>query len=177
MRPKAPKTLANENGFAMTASILVSAILVLAAMMALWTSNTEVTVTRNERDLQREFYQAEGGAVDALENYGRPPTRWLTDAFLLSGPATAGGTVTSLSKEGTPVATVEVRCIEDTGTSIPGLSAAANRLPQQRHIGPPPPDSGFSMKYFETRRYAVTSTSTSGNTQVQVGAWKVFNRY
>ncbi len=177
MRSMALRTLQNENGFAMTASILLSVILVMAAMMALWTSNTEVTVTRNERELQREFYEVEGGAVDALENYAKPPTYWLTNTFLLSDPAAASGTVTSYSKDGQAVATVEVRCIEETGTAIPGLSAAANRLPRQRHIGQPPPDSGFSMKYFEMRRYAVTSTSITGNTQVQIGAYKVFNKY
>jgi hypothetical protein len=177
MSPLALRTFGNEKGFALVASILLSAILVMAAMMALWTSNTEVTVARNERDLQREFYQAEGGAVDALENYATGPTRWLTDAFLLSGPAAAGASVTSYSKDGQAVARVEVRCIEDTGALIAGLSDAANRLPQLRHIGLPPADSGFSMKYFEVRRYAVTATSTTGNTLVQVGAWKVFNKY
>ena len=33
------------------------------------------------------------------------------------------------------------------------------------------------MKFFEARRYAVTGTSTTGNTHVQVGAWKVFNKF
>ena len=50
------------------------------------------------------------------------------------------------------------------------MIAAANRLPLQRHIAPPPSGSGFSLKYFEVRRYGVTATSTTGNTRVQVGA-------
>ena len=33
------------------------------------------------------------------------------------------------------------------------------------------------MKFFEARRYAVTATPPTGNTHVQVGAWKVFNKY
>ena len=35
-------TIDNENGFVLGASILVSAILVLAGVLAIWTSNTEV---------------------------------------------------------------------------------------------------------------------------------------
>ena len=50
-------------------------------------------------------------------------------------------------------------------------------VPQQAHIGPPPTGSGYSLKYFEVRRYAVTGTSDNGNTQIQVGAWKVFNKF
>ena len=61
------------------------------------------------------------------------------------------------------VATVEARCIEQTGATIPSISDAANRWPRLRHVGPPPPASGYSMKYFEVRRYGVTGTSSTGN--------------
>jgi len=50
-------------------------------------------------------------------------------------------------------------------------------MPHLRHIGPPPAGGGYSMKFFEVRRYGVTATSITGNTQVQIGAWKVFNKY
>ena len=83
------------------------------------------------------------------------------------------------------VATVEVRCIHDESVSIPpglsgpvaGLSDAANTVPYQPHIGPPPSGSGFSLKYFEVRRYGITATSATGNTQTQIGTYKVFNKY
>jgi hypothetical protein len=169
--------LGNERGFVLGVSMLISAILLLGGVLALLTSNTEVLVVRNEGDLTREFYLAEGGAVDALENYNRGTTFWLTDDFLMAGPLTAGSQVTSYNPEGLATATVEARCIEETGTSIPSLGEAANHLPRLRHVGPPPPRSGFSMKYFEVRRYAVTATSSTGNTQVQIGAWKAFNKY
>ncbi len=169
--------LANEHGFVLGASILLSAILMLAGVLALWTSNTEMHVVRNEGDLTREFYNAEGGVIDALENYDTGAMRWMTDAFLLAAPTAAGTTVVSSTAEGNPAATVEVRCIEESGTPITGLSAAANNLPRQRHISSPPPGSGFSLKYFEVRRYGVTATSATGNTQVQIGAYKVFNKY
>jgi hypothetical protein len=171
------RLLANENGYVLGASILVSAVLLMAGVLALWTSTTEVQVVRNEGDLVREFYNAEAGVIDAIENYNSGTTNWLTDAFLSSGPTTAAAVVTSNDPGGAPVATVEVRCVDSTGTVIGGLSNAANTLPQQNHVGPPPVGSGFSLKYFEVRRYGITATSTTGNTQVQVGTWKVFNKY
>jgi hypothetical protein len=171
-------TLNNENGFVLGTSILVSAILVLAGVLAIWTSNTEVKIVRNEGQLTREFYSAEGGVIDALENYNSGPTTWLTDDFLTADPTTANNTIISSDESGDTVATVEVRCVEETATPIPPpFSAAANNIPQQPHIGSPPAGSGYSLKYFEVRRYSLTGTSTNGNTQIQVGAWKVFNKF
>jgi hypothetical protein len=173
----ARRVIQNEDGFVISVSILLSVIVLLIGVVSILTSNTEVGVARNEGQLLQEFYNAEGGAVDALAHYNQAPTLWLSDAFLLAGPTVAASTVTSLNLSGQGVATVEARCIEETGTAIPALSAAANRLPLQRHVSSPPPGSGFSLKYFEVRRYGVTATSTTGNSQVQIGAWKVFNKY
>ena len=58
----AKRIIGNENGFVLGASILISAILLLAGVLALWTSNTEMHVVRNEGDLTLEFYNAEGGS-------------------------------------------------------------------------------------------------------------------
>ena len=171
------KTIRNENGFVLSISILLSVIVLLVGVVSILTSNTEVAVVRNEGQLLQEFYNAEGGAVDALENYNNGPTFWLTDDFLVAGPAAAGNTVTSFNLSGQPMATVEARCIEETGAVIASLSDAANHLPQLRHIGPPPARSGFSLKYFEVRRYGITATSATGNTRIQIGAYKVFNKY
>jgi hypothetical protein len=173
----AKRIIGNENGFVLGASILISAILLLAGVLALWTSNTEMHVVRNEGDLTLEFYNAEGGVIDALENYDTGTMNWLTNAFLLAGETAANSTVTSKNAANESLARVEVRCIENSGTPIVGLSAAANNLPLQRHIAPPPEGSGYSLKYFEVRRYGITATSATGNTQVQVGAYKVFNKY
>jgi hypothetical protein len=167
----------NEDGFVLGAAILVSAILIMAGVLALWTSTTEVQVVRNEGLMTREFYDAEGGVIDALVNYNTGSTDWLTDDFLIADPTAAKNIVVSNDPDGKPLATIEARCIENSGTSIAGLSEAANRLPHQNHINPPPEGSGFSLKYFEVRRYGVTATSTDGNTRIQVGAWKVFNKY
>ena len=170
-------TIYNENGFVLGASILVSAILVLAGVLAIWTSNTEVKIVRNEGQMIREFYNAEAGVIDALENYNNGTTNWMTDDFLTETPTLAKNIVTSNDENGNPVASVEVRCIESSGTAVSGLKDDSNNLPLQPHIGPPPNGSGYSLKYFEVRRYGITAFSANGNTHIQVGAWKVFNKF
>jgi hypothetical protein len=166
----------NEDGFALGGAILVSAILILAGVLALWTSTTEVQVVRNEGLMVREFYDAEGGIIDALVNYNNGSTDWLTDTFLITPQADAASVVVSNDAGGNPVADIEVRCITATPSDT-SLSAEADNLPLQSHIAPPPTGSGYSLKYFEVRRYGLTGKSTDGNTTIQVGAWKVFNKY
>jgi hypothetical protein len=170
-------TIDNENGFVLGASILVSAILVLGGVLAIWTSNTEVKIVRNEGQMIREFYNAEAGVIDALENYNSGPTTWLTNDFLTEDRTLAKKIVTSNDENGDAVARVEVRCIESSGTPVSGLENDSNNLPLQPHIGPPPTGSGYSLKYFEVRRYGITAFSNNGNTHIQVGAWKVFNKF
>jgi hypothetical protein len=187
--------LFNEDGFVLGSSILISAILLLAGVLALWTSTTEMYGVRNENDLTREFYFSEAGLIDALENYdvgdttrgGTGSTQWLTDQFLLDGPNTAFHRFFSVDASGQVVAEVRVRCITDAAVNFDfepdpdniftTSDVAANTLPFQRHISPPPEGSGFSLKYFEVRRYGITATSATGNTRTQVGAYKVFNKF
>jgi len=185
--------LRDERGFILGASILISAVLLLAGVLALWTSTTEMHVVRNEGDLTREFYASEAAVIDALENYDRGTTgkgeagatHWLTDQFLLDGPLAANYRFFALDAQSRPIAEVRVRCITDAAVAIDfdedgqagPAETAANDLPRQRHISAPPPGSGFSLKYFEIRRYGITATSLTGNTRVQVGAYKVFNKY
>jgi hypothetical protein len=196
MQPYALRLLSDQRGFVLGASILISAILLLAGVLALWTSTTEMHVVRNEGDITREFYTSEGGVIDAIENFDTGTTslggvgapHWMTDAFLLADPAAAYYRYFSVDGSGNTVAEVKVRCVEQTATAVnfdPGNinhqtavdDAAANQLPRQRHIAPPPSGSGFSLKYFEVRRYGITAASTTGNTRIQVGAYKVFNKY
>ena len=176
MRKPLLNIINNEDGFALGAAILVSAILILAGVLSMWTSNTEVAVVRNEGQMTREFYHAEGGIIDALVNYNNGTTYWLTDDFLIADPEDANSTVVSNDAGGQPVATIEARCIT-AAASDTALSLQADTVPLQQHIAPPPTGSGYSLKYFETRRYGVTATSTDGNSRIQVGAWKVFNKY
>ena len=171
------KTLHNEHGFILGTAILVSAILVIAGVLAVWTSNTEVKIVRNEGQMVREFYDAEAGLIDAMENYNSGSTNWMTDDFLAEDKTLAKKVVLSNDENGEPVARVEIRCIERSGTPVSGLGNDSNNLPLQPHIGPPPAGSGYSLKYFEIRRYGITAYSTKGNTHIQVGAWKVFNKF
>ena len=176
MKKALKKTLGNEKGFVMGTAILVSAVLILAGVFAIWMANTEMLLVRNESELIREFYSAEAGVVDAIENYNEAgvPTHWLTNEFLLDGDD-ATNIINYNDDEGNPVAMVEVRCILPAETQT-DCSDAGDNLPLQPHRAPPPTGSGHSLKYFEVRRYGITSTSTNGNTQVQVGVYKVFNK-
>ncbi len=121
------RIIGNENGFVLGASILISAILLLAGVLALWTSNTEMHVVRNEGDLTLEFYNAEGGVIDALEKYDaklpdeRRPMKWLTDGFLIASETAANSITYSKNTANESVAKVEVRCIENSGTPIHGV--------------------------------------------------------
>ena len=171
------KTLYNEHGFILGTAIMVSAILVIAGVLAVWNSNTEVKIVRNEGQMTREFYDAEAGLIDAIENYNSGSTSWMTDDFLTENQTLAKKIVMSNDENGDPVARVEVRCIESSGTPVAELGNDSNNLPLQPHIGPPPAGSGYSLKYFEIRRYGITAYSTEGNTHIQVGAWKVFNKF
>ena len=166
----------NEDGFVLGGAILISAILILAGVLALWTSSTEVQVVRNEGLMVREFYDAEGGVIDALANYNKGTTDWLTNTFLSTPESSAANVVVSEDSLGKAVATIEVRCITDQPYTT-GLSAEADNLPLQSHISPPPTGSGYSLRYFEVRRYGITGKSNDGNSTIQVGAWKVFNKY
>ena len=171
------RTIYNEHGFVLGAAILVSAILLLAGVLAVWTSNTEVKIVRNEGQMTREFYNAEAGVIDAIENYNSGSINWMTDDFLTDDQTLAKKIVISNDENGEPVAKVEIRCIESSGTPVSGLENDSNNLPLQPHIGPPPAGSGYSLKYFEVRRYGITAYSTKGNTHIQVGTWKVFNKF
>ena len=119
---------------------------------------------------------AEAGVVDAIENYDTLPTRWLTTQFLLDDDEASYSAPYLDVDSGDPAATVEVRCITNEVKDTP-LTGPADNLPLQPHKGPPPVSSGFSLKYFEIRRYGITATSSDGNTQLQVGAYKVFNKF
>jgi hypothetical protein len=166
------KPIENEHGFVMGTAILVSAILVLAGAFAIWTANTEMHMVRNESQLTREFYDAEAGVVDGIENY----PAWLTNEFMLD-ELDANSAIAYIDDDsGYQVAMVEVRPIMDEVKDTP-LTLPADNLPLQPHKSPPPMDSGYSLKYFEIRRYGITTTSTNGNTQLQVGVYKVFNKY
>lgn len=156
----------NENGFALVTALLILAVLTMIGIAATTTSTVELKISGNEAQSVSIFYNTEGVLIDTLET----PTTWLTTDFL-----TAGETAASYSSTVTET-DVEIRCIEDTGNDISGLSERANNLPVRLHRDSPPKGSGYSMKYFEVRRYGITTTSLIGETTIQTGVWKVFNK-
>lgn len=147
MGKKFIRIINNEDGFVLGAAILVSAILILAGVLSLWTSTTEVQVVRNDGLMIREFYNAEGGVIDALVNYNTGSTSWLTDDFLLDDPEDASNTVVSNDTDGQPVATIEARCIT-LNASDTDLSPQADTLPLQSHIAPPPAEFRIQPEVF-----------------------------
>ncbi len=155
------KTIKSENGFVLVTAVLMLVVVAVIGLAANRTSETEVLIAGNEKQIADEFYDAEGTLINTLEN----PTTWMPQ--ILTGTPYTGATSD---------ANIEIRWVDDTGTPVAGLSSAANDLPSLAHIGPPPPGCGYSLKYFEVRRYAVTTTSSTGNTQIQAGIFKVFNK-
>ncbi len=165
----------NEDGIVLIACIFIMCILTLTGLAATRTSNTEAMIVRNEGLMAIEFYNAEAAIIDARENF----QRWMTDAFLTTDLLAAYDSFVINDENGNPAATVEVRNIVDTDET-PDLDAVltdpANDLPIQPNVASPPEGSGYSMKYFIVRNYGITATSTSGNTVLQAGVWKVFNK-
>lgn len=168
------RTGTDERGIALVIAILVLALLTIIGIAATTTSSIELQISGSKRTIEADFYSTEGALVRTLES----PGSWLTSAFLSSDETSASYTGSvDTNTDGSNDALVEIRYIGNSGTSVTGLSDAANDIPNQPHTGPPPTGSGYSMKHFEAHRYGITSTSTDGNSQLQTGVWKVFNRF
>ena len=172
------KKLKDETGIVSVVSLMVLVTLTIAGVVAINIANNETRIVRNEQISTIDFYDAETGINDARINFNN----WLTDAFLTDAQTAANITFDTVAEDadGNPMASIQVRCIENNGTGgtvSPIFGDVADEMPAMAHIGLPPAGSGYSLKYFETRRYSITSTSGSGNTIVQAGVWKVFNKY
>lgn len=166
----------NENGSVIVLALIMVVLLSLLGMAVSRTSSIDVQIASNEAAALQDLYQAESADKYALET----TSTWMTDGFLASDPTTAGASDkrdVDLDNDAVNDATVEIRCIELSGTPITGLSTDANDLPLIRHIGPPPIGSKSSLSKFVIRRYGITSTSLASNTTVQIGAYKLFNKF
>jgi hypothetical protein len=200
----------NERGMVLVVAVLILTVITIIGIAALSTSDTELRISSNEKQLTVQFYDAEAGQIEAMEwrtawmnndflsagetlaNYDSDdlenifvagcnpavPTTW-TGFFDPATPALELGFLGDLDRDCNPDTRIEIRYVhDDTVTpAVAGLSNAANDLPEQRHIGPPPLGSGYSLKHFEIRRYGVTATAQDGNTRVQTGVFMVFNKF
>jgi len=164
----------NENGSVIVLAVVMLVLLTFLGISATRMSTIEVQIAANEKRAVQDLYQAEAGDHYALEI----SSTWLTVTFLSTAETLASFTQNNvdIDSDGTPDVNVEIRCIESTGTPISGLSDPANDLPLQQHKAPPPAGSGYSLNDYEIRRHGITATSTDGSS-IQIGVYKVFNKY
>jgi len=181
--------LTNENGSVIVLALIMLVLLTLLGMAVTRTSSIEVQIASNDQQATDCLYAAESADHYAIEL----ANTWMTDAFLQAADTAAYAKSPDMDGDGTPdvnldidgdgtndLQTIEIRCIEATGTEISPagtLSDAANNIPTMQHITVPPIGSGYSLKYFEVRNYGITGTASNGCAQVQVGAFKVFNKF
>jgi hypothetical protein len=183
--------LTNENGSVIVLALIMLVLLTLLGMAVSRTTSIGVQSASNDSRAANNLYTAESADHVAIEL----TNTWMTDAFLLLADSAAYAVSPDLDGDGNPDVNyldidndgnndfkIEIRCVELTGTAInllPPLtpfSNAANDLPLMRHISIPPVGSGYSLKYFEVRKYGITGTALDGGTVVQLGAYKVFNK-
>ncbi len=147
------------------------AILMLLGVSAIKISNTQSIIVKNRQQAVQDLYDAEAGINYALAN----SDLWLPDLF---GNTTSGDSYKSIDYliESDKKVAIEIREITEPKVVFGDLSSWANDLPIQKHVSAPPPGAGFGMKNFEVRRYGITSGTYKGNTKIQVGVWKIFNK-
>jgi Tfp pilus assembly protein PilX len=163
--------MGNEEGSVIVLSMVMLVLLTILGISATRTSTIEVQIASNEIHAVQNFYQAEAGEHVALET----SDTWMTDPFLTTDETTAYSAQNNvdIDSDSTPDVNIEIRYIQDTDPDI----ANTNNLPCQKHISPPPVGSGYSLNDYEIRKYGITATSINGSTQVQIGVYKVFNKY
>lgn len=166
------KTIGDESGIVTIVVLLVLVTLTIAGISAITISNNETSIVRNEQIWASDFYNAETGVNGARINYDD----WLTDTFLTADETAASADFDILDDDDNTVANIQARCIEKTATPVFGGNVADD-IPAISHTSPPPDGSGYSTKYFETRRYSITATCANGTSIVQTGVWKIFNKY
>jgi len=192
--------LTHENGSVVILALIMLVLLTLLGMAVTRTSSIEVQIASNDNQATDCLYAAESADHYAIEI----SPGWLTtNSFLTTGQLAAqviippfdldsdgvDDVIFDLDGDGINDASfdidgdgindrIEIRCIEGSGGTHTGtLSSAANDLPVMQHITIPPIGSGYSLKYFEVRKYGITGTASNGCSQVQVGVYKVFNKY
>jgi len=184
--------LTNENGSVIVLALVMLVLLTLLGFAATRTSSIDVQIASNGSRAADNLYKAESADHYAVEL----SDTWMTDAFLQQAANAAQVIIPTsnldpndIDGDGSPDVNldidgdgiddikIEIRCIEGAGANIGTLSAAANDLPVMQHIGIPPIGSGYSLKYFEVRKYGITGTTLNGGSQVQLGVYKVFNKF
>jgi len=167
----------NEHGYVLLGVLLFSLILSVIGIAAIHTSNIEIQIAGQERFYNENFYDIDGKLIEAIE---QRYVKWIDDDdFLLRDPTEAYiSKAVDEDDDGETDFFVEVRCIEPDRTKITGsdeeqgLSAWANDIPGDAHIGAAPHDYYISAGKFAVRRFAVTVRSADNRTILQAGVWK-----
>lgn len=185
----------NEQGFILAAVILLSLILMVVVTMAIWSSQTESAIVRNNSVMAQEFYNAESGLVGALNN----SDMWINNDFM-AGPSDTTYAKMRIFADGSAViyesspnintgsapagvaeiAEVQIRKVDsyvgNAPVAISGLWAEANKYPNMAFEGPPPAGSGSSATSFKTVYFTLTAKNTGeANTTLQMGIWQLRN--
>jgi len=121
----------NEDGFVLVATMVILLVLVVLGISASNTTNTEILIATNDKDIKENFYDQETCLATAKYNY----RTWLTTAFVATPETVAffppaggadvnGNGINDISEcvdpNGLVIGSFKVRDIEATGTPIAG---------------------------------------------------------
>lgn len=186
---KKASLLKNENGSVVVLALIMLVLLTLLGMAVTRTSNIEVQIAANDQQAVDCLYKAESADHYAIEL----TNIWMNNAFLVAADNAAQVLVdnanSDIDGDGVPDANldingdnindfkIEIRRIYSGLPHGGTLSNAANNLPGMQHVDIPPIDSTYGLKRYEIRRYGITGTASNGCSIVQLGTYKVFNKF
>ncbi|MGD8836304.1 MAG: PilX N-terminal domain-containing pilus assembly protein [Desulfobacteraceae bacterium] len=164
----------STDGYVLLMTLFLLLLLTIIGIAATHTASVEVQISGNNKTMVEDFYVAEGALITVLEN-----SEWWLGDLLGHGGGADGYWSGSVNIDGDDIddAYVEIRCVDRSSSNIAALSQAANSIPCDSHIAPPPRDSGFSVRHFKIRKYAVTASDLRSGIDIQSGVWKVFNTF
>lgn len=158
-----------EQGSVLVVSVMILMLLSVIGVAAFKTTNIELYIARNDEIAKENFYTCESGLNQAMAL----SSDWLNGTSALLTSNASHGFFLDLDADGTDETVIGVERITTNSTN-------STNLPSLPHISTPPAGSGFGVKHFEVRRFAISvttnSTSGSGQTAIQGGCWKIFQK-
>lgn len=163
----------NEDGYVLIVTVLLLLMLTIIGIAATHTAIIELQISGNNRRMVEDFYVAEGALITVLEN----SDWWLDDVLAENGAASAYwlGNV-DIDGDDANDASIEIRCVERHKSDIVVPKLGVINIPSDRHIAPPPINSGYSVRYFTIRKFAATATDLRSGISLQSGVWKIFSK-
>lgn len=80
------KTLNNQNGFALVATMLFLVVLTIIGIAATNTTSIEIGIAGNDKFYKQNFYQAEGAAIQASQDQPDPNDPYVHDVGTEGSP-------------------------------------------------------------------------------------------